>query len=113
MNYTLLILVFTQLLFTGSDLLARYNIQKQGLSVATFFSTWFFVFFLFRILATFGQLYVLGNIELGKTMALFGATSIVLANVLGFLVLNETLAVGSYLGVSLAVVAFLILATFR
>lgn len=31
----------------------------------------------------FSQLYVFTAIELGKTMALFGATSIILANLLG------------------------------
>ena len=45
----------------------------------------------------FGQLYVFSVIELGKTMALFGATSIVLANVLGFLVLKETLSLEAYI----------------
>jgi hypothetical protein len=40
----------------------------------------------------FGQLYVFTAIDLGKTMALFGAFSIILANSLGFLVLKEVLS---------------------
>jgi hypothetical protein len=58
----------------------------------------------------FGQLYIFTTTELGKTMALFGAVSIILSNLLGFLVLKEVLPVGVYVGVSFAVVAFLILA---
>ncbi|MDD3156254.1 MAG: hypothetical protein PHP14_02410 [Candidatus Pacebacteria bacterium] len=58
----------------------------------------------------FGQLYVFTVIELGKTMALFGAFSIILANVLGLLVLKEILSPGAYIGVSLAVIAFIVLA---
>jgi len=58
----------------------------------------------------FGQLHVFTAVELGKTMALFGAVSIVLANILGFLVLKEVLSPGAYIGVSLAVIAFLVLA---
>jgi hypothetical protein len=34
---------------------------------------------------------------------LFGATSIVLANILGFLLLKEVLSPGAYIGVTLAV----------
>jgi hypothetical protein len=41
---------------------------------------------------------------------LFGAVSIILSNLLGFLILKEVLPIGVYVGVSFAVVAFLILA---
>ncbi|MBN1386476.1 hypothetical protein JW968_05895 [Candidatus Woesearchaeota archaeon] len=43
-------------------------------------------------------------------MALFGAVSIMLANLLGFLVLKEVLNPWAYVGVTLAVVAFIVLA---
>jgi len=110
MNYSILIIVLTQLLFTGSDLLARYNMPKVGFKPAAFYTFWFAVYFLIRTLAMFGQLYIFTTTELGKTMALFGAVSIVLSNLLGFLILKEVLPVGVYIGVSLAVIAFLILA---
>ena len=58
----------------------------------------------------FGQLYVFSQIQLGYTMALFGATSIILANVLGFLFLKEVLSPLGYVGVMLAVLGFLVLA---
>ena len=58
----------------------------------------------------FGQLYVSTVIELGKTMALFGAASIILANILGLLVLKEVLSPTTYIGVTLAVIAFILLA---
>jgi len=83
---------------------------KQGFSLETFLSSWFLIYFLIRIIAMFGQLYVFTVIELGKTMALFGAFSIILANVLGLLVLKEILSPGAYIGVSLAVIAFIVLA---
>lgn len=63
-----------------------------------------------RTIATFAQLYVFATVELGRSMALFGAMSIVLANVLAVLLLGEVLSVGGYLGVALAVSAFLVLA---
>jgi drug/metabolite transporter (DMT)-like permease len=40
-------------------------------------------------------------------MALFGAGSIVLANVLGVLLLGDVLSIRTYAGVALAVMAFL------
>lgn len=70
---------------------------------------WFILYWLFRIAATFGQLYVLSQVEVGKTLALFGAASIILANLLGFLLLKEVLSPTQYGGITLAVIAFIIL----
>lgn len=110
MNYAIWIIIITQLLFTVSDLLARSNMPKHGFNLSAFLSIWFLIYFSIRTIAMFGQLYIFTTIELGKTMAMFGAISIILSNVLGFLILKETLPIGVYVGVSLAVIAFLILA---
>jgi multidrug transporter EmrE-like cation transporter len=67
-------------------------------------------YFILRTLAMFGQLYVLANVPIGKSMALFGATSIALVNVLGVLLLGEVLTASAYVGVSLAVLAFVVIA---
>jgi drug/metabolite transporter (DMT)-like permease len=87
--------------------------HKDGYALATFFSIWFLFYCSIRIVGTFGQLYVFANLELGKTMALFGATSIILSSLLGFLVLRESLSIGAYAGISLAIIAFLTLAITR
>jgi hypothetical protein len=110
MKYSIIVIIITQLLFTGSDLIARYNMPKLGFKAAAFFSTWFAIYLIIRTVAMFGQLYIFTTIELGKTMALFGAVSIILSNLLGLLILKEVLPVGVYVGVSFAVIAFLILA---
>lgn len=107
---TIWIIVFTQLLFTSGDLLARSQVGKHGFHLATFISWWFVVYIVLRTAATFGQLYVLSTVKVGQTMALFAAASIVLVNVLGWFLLRETLSVTTYIGVSLAVVAFIVLA---
>ena len=106
----IVIIVLAQLLFSLSDLLARHNLRNTEFSVSAFFSFWFLVYFIIRQLGMMGQLYAFTFIEFGKTMALFGAVSIVVANLLGFLILKEVLPTGVYVGVSLAVAAFLILA---
>ena len=110
MKFSILIIIITQLLFTGSDLLARSNMAKYGFKFSAFLSIWFLLYFIIRTVAMFGQLYIFTTIELGKTMALFGAISIILSNLLGFLILKEVLPIGVYIGVSFAVIAFLILA---
>ncbi len=110
MNWPIIIIIGTQLLFTTSDLLARINMPKQGFVLASFLSGWFFMYFIIRIAAMFGQLYVFTTIELGKTMALFGAASIILSNLLGFLLLKEILSPEAYLGIALAIISFFILA---
>lgn len=111
MPSTLWILVGSQLLFTTSDLTARSHMRSAGsFAAANFLSWWFLFYMLIRTAATFGQLYVFSQVQLGRTMALFGATSIVLSNLLGLLVLGEALSAPAYVGVSLAVLAFVALA---
>lgn len=109
MNWPILVVIITQLLFTTSDLLARGNMSKQGFVLNTFLSSWFLVYFVIRIIAMFGQLYVFTAINLGRTMGLFGATSLILSNLLGLLVLKEVLTPGQYIGIVFAVTSFLIL----
>lgn len=106
----LLIIILTQLLFTSGDLWARSVLVKQGFHLSTFLAPWFIGYVVLRTIATIGQLYVISNVKLGQTMALFGAASIIIANVLGMLVLKEALSSTAYVGVSCAVVAISILA---
>ncbi len=82
--------------------------QLSGFKAATFISWWFLVYVTIRTVATFGQLFIFTQMEVGKTMALFGATSLVLVNVLGFLMLGEKLSLPVYLGIMLAVAAILL-----
>ena len=103
------IIVATQLLFTTGDLIARANMRHNPFTVSTFLSWWFVLYFLIRQVAMFGQLYVFSALPLGKTMALFGATSIVVVNVLGVLVLGEILSIQAYLAIALVVFAFILL----
>ena len=110
MNWPIIIIIGSQLIFSTSDLLARHYMHKLGFSLSTFLSVWFLFYIILKILATTGQLYVFSTVELGKIMALFGAISIVLANLLGFLILKEILSPTAYIGVTLSILAFLILA---
>ena len=110
MNTTLLILVGTQLVYSISDLMGRYYMTKHGFHAASFWMPWFFWYQLIRQIAMFGQLYIFAVIPLGKTMAMLGATSIVISNVLGFLFLKEVLSPIAYVGVMMAVIAILIMA---
>ena len=109
----ILVLVLTQVLFTIGDLMARGNMRKYGFTLSTFLSGWFVTYFIIRQVAMFGQLYVFSYMQLGKSMALFGAVSIVLSNMLAFLLLGEVLSLGSYLGVTLAILAFIVLAMIK
>lgn len=105
----LVIIVATQLLFTAGDLLARANLRHSPLSASTLLSWWFVLYFLIRQVAMFGQLYVFSTLQIGKTMALFSATSIVVVNVLGVLLLGEVLSVQAYLAIGLVVLGFVLM----
>jgi len=104
----ILIVIISQLLFTASDLLARHFMSTQGFNVSTFVAWWFLIYVGIRTIATFGQLFIFTQLEVGKTMALFGATSLVLVNVLGLLILKEQLSLPVYFGILLAVTAILV-----
>jgi len=110
MQATLLILIGTQLVYSISDFMGRYYMTKHGFHTASFLMPWFLWYQLIRQVAMFGQLYVFAVMPLGKTMALLGATSIVISNVLGFLFLKEMLSPVAYIGVMMAVIAILIMA---
>lgn len=108
--HPLVILLGTQLLYTCSDFMGRYFMKKYGFDLGMLTSGWFWGYQAIRQVAMFGQLYVFAHIPLGKTMALLGATSIVLSNILGFLFLREALSPIAYAGVGLAVAAILVMA---
>jgi multidrug transporter EmrE-like cation transporter len=108
---TILILIITQGLYTTADIIARMNMRGEGsFAISNFLSLWFLIYSLIRIVATFAQLYIFSVVPLGKTMALFGAVSIVLSNILGIFILKEALSIPAYIGVSLAIMAFFVLA---
>ena len=109
---TVLIVILTQLLFTAGDLIASHAMQTGGFTVANLVRPWFALYFSLRLLATFGQLYVLAQAPLGWMSSVFGAASIILANLHGLLVLKQVLSPAGYAGVLLAVMAFLVMALF-
>jgi multidrug transporter EmrE-like cation transporter len=108
-----LIIIATQLLFTTGDLLARSNMRARGFTWAAFFNLSFLAYFLIRQVAMVGQLYVLATVPVGKTIALFSASSIVLVNVLGVLLLGDVLSIRGYIGITLALLAFAVMSTGR
>jgi len=107
------IVVGTQLLFSAGDLWARANMRKHGFVAAAFLNLGFVLYLVSRQVATVGQLYILASVPIGKTMALFGAASIVLANMLGVLLLGDVLPVRAYAGIALAVSAFMVMSLAR
>lgn len=110
MSRVIWILIGTQAIYSLSDFMARWYMNRRGFGLAAFVSLWFLVYQLLRQVAMFGQLYVLAHAELGRTMALLGAASIVISNILGLLLLHEVLSPATYGGVALAICAFLVMA---
>lgn len=103
------IIIGTQLLFTVGDLIARANMRNSPFAISTFITWWFLIYFLVRQVAMFGQLYILSVMQVGKTMALFAATSLVLVNLLGIFLLGEILSVQNYIAIGLVVLAFVMI----
>ena len=104
------VVVATQALFTAGDLLARTRMRQFGFEPSAFASWWFLGYMTLRTVATFGQLWVLSKVTLGRTMPLFSATSVVLSMALSVVVLHEGLTVRTAIGGALAVAALVVLA---
>jgi multidrug transporter EmrE-like cation transporter len=111
--HPLVIVIGSQALFTVSDLLGRWAMKTHGFTPGAFLRWWFAGYMLVRTLATFGQLYVFSSVTLGRTAALFAATSVVLNTLLGLLVLRESLSLAVACGVALALAALAVLALAR
>ena len=109
MNVSIFILVITQILYTATDFWGKVMMSRSGFSIGTIISFEFLWYYILRIIPTIGQLYVFSQNNLGKSMALFGAVSIVLSNIIGILFLSESLTTVQYIGTSLAVLAFIVL----
>lgn len=110
MNIAILVVIASQLLFLASDLMGRHYMSSLGFKLSSFVAWWFVGYQLIRFVATMGQLYVFTQFELGKTIALFGAAGLVLANVAGYLLLGEVLSLKAYIGILLATLAFIVIA---
>jgi multidrug transporter EmrE-like cation transporter len=104
------IIIGAQLLFSISDVIGARAMKAQGFTPAAFFTWWFLTYTVIRQIAVFGQLYIYSAMELGRTVALFGAGSIIIGNVMGFLLFKEVMNLPTYVGVTLAICAFLALA---
>lgn len=104
------IIIGAQLLFSISDVIGARAMKTQGFTPAAFLTWWFVIYTVIRQIAVFGQLYIYANMELGRTVALFGAGSIVIGNVMGLLLFKEVMTLPVYVGVALAICAFLALA---
>lgn len=105
-----LIIIGAQILFSISDVIGARAMKAHGFTAASFFTWWFFTYTVIRQVAVFGQLYIYANMDLGRSVALFGAGSIIIGNVMGFLLLKQAMTLPVYVGVSLAICAFLALA---
>jgi len=97
------------MLFTASDLIGRHFMSQHGFNLSNFTSLWFLIYLLIRIPATFGQLYIFTQLNIGKTMSLFGAVSIILSTGLAFLLFKETITTAQYIGITFAILAILTL----
>ncbi|MBP7830738.1 MAG: hypothetical protein KA248_12565 [Kiritimatiellae bacterium] len=109
MTRILAILLGTQFLYSISDFMGRAYMARYGFRVAAFWSGWFLAYLVIRQVAMVGQLYLFAHVPLGKSMALLGAVSIVISNLLGWLFLGEVLSLYGYLGVFLAMTAILVM----
>jgi hypothetical protein len=106
----LVVVIVSQLLFTASDLLARLKMRQLGFGAEAFVSWWFVGYMGLRMLATFGQLWVLSRLVMGAALPMFAAASAVLSMMLSITVLNEGLSTKTVIGGGLAIAALVALA---
>ena len=82
----------------------------MGFHFATFLTLWFLAYSAVRFLATIFELYVLTYTGLGKAFTLIVLTALLLTNLAGWLFFGEVYTMGVYVGIALAITAFVIVA---
>lgn len=107
----IMVVAASQVLFTAGDLLARARMRQLGFHGSSFVAWWFVGYMTLRSLATFGQLWTLSRVVLGRTLPMFSASSVVLSMALSVVILKEGLGARAIAGGVLAVAALLLLAT--
>ena len=105
------IVLVTQGLFTAGDVLARLKLRTApDFTLSALIAPWFVAYLTLRQIATFGQLYILAKIELGRTAGFYAVAGLLTANVIALLFLGEKLTTQTYIGLLLAVAAIVVLA---
>lgn len=100
----------SQCIFLASDILGRHFMQKSGFHFSSFISLWFAIYVLIRMVATILELYVLTYTGIGKAFTLIAVTALVFTNIAGYLLFGEVYSFGVYVGISLAILAFVLIA---
>ncbi len=106
----ILIIIGCQTLFMTSDIIGRYYMKSGGFVWQNFITWWFLSYQIIRFVATIGQLYIFTQLELGKTITLFAALGLILANMAGYLFFGEVYSLYTYIAIMLALTAFVIIA---
>lgn len=96
-----------------SDIIASHYMKNGGFNWTNIVSLWFLGYQAIRFIATIGQLYILANVELGKTITLFALAGLIFANLAGFLLFKEVYSIYVYIGIMLAITSFIIIAVAR
>jgi uncharacterized membrane protein len=107
---SLFVALGTQVLFTTSDFLARAKLREQRFRWLAFVRPWFALYSLIRVVALAGGLFILANVYMGEAAAILGATSLVISNILGLLLLKEVVTLQGYVGIFLALSALVVVA---
>ncbi|MEI6237892.1 MAG: hypothetical protein WCP03_04825 [Candidatus Saccharibacteria bacterium] len=109
----ILIIIGCQLLFVTSDIIGRHYMKSGGFVWQNFITWWFLAYQAIRFIATIGQLYILSQLELGKTMTMFTALGLITVNLAGYLFFGEVYSLAVYIGIMFAITAFIIIALAR
>lgn len=104
----IVIALVAQAAYSASDVLARSELRAAGFTLPNLLRAWLVLFLVLRVGALAGQMFVFATVDLARTAVLFGVGSILVANVLGVLLLREVLSVRAYIGVVVAIAAFVI-----
>lgn len=102
------VLFIVQVLYIAADVLTKRALVVHGFGPAMLASSVFWSGSALRLIAITGQLWLMSQQPLGKTMTLLFVAGIITSNVLGWLLFQEVLALREYVGVALAIVALLL-----
>jgi multidrug transporter EmrE-like cation transporter len=99
----------TQIIFSSSDLLARWHFGSQEFRLAAFASGWVVIYFVIREVAGYLQIRVLASNQLGISMAIFSGAGIIISNVFGWLLFGEVPGIRQLIALGFILAAYAVI----
>lgn len=109
-TYALFLGLFVALALTmAGDTLVRRHFKMADFRITKLISWWFIGYLMMKLTAIGIWVFLVSQYQIGRLVAMYGISSLLLNNVVGLFFLKEVLKPVQYVGLALAVIALALL----